>query len=344
MAKITIKDIAEKCSVSISTVSRAINNQSDISEKTREKILNTIKELNYIPNVNARKLKIKNSNAIGVLIKGLSNPFFLPMFSIIEKKINSNGYKFFFHKIEENENEIEAAIKLESQENLKGIIFLGGFYLQDEEKLQKLSVPFVISTILNKDIPLEHCASIGLDDYQESMKIIDYLISLGHKKIAFIGARKDDKSIGMMRLNGYIDALKKHDLEVNKNLIITTEKKENPYTFEYGYKKMSDLIKNKDDFTAIYLISDSMAIGAMKKLVELGYNVPEDYSIVGFDGLDINKYLTPSITTIVQPVRKIAESACDLLFELIRNNNKNKKKIIKYEGDLWIGETTKKII
>lgn len=342
MARITIKDVAKKCNVSTSTVSRAINNQNDINLETRDMILKTVKDLNYIPNTNARNLKIKESNAIGVLIKGLSNPFFLPMFTVLEKNINENGYKFFFHKIEENDDEIDVALKLVSEEKLKGIVFLGGFYLQDKNKLEKLKVPFVISTILNKDIKISNGGYVGVDDYMESKRMTKYLISLGHKKIAFIGARDDDISIGMLRLRGYLDALKENNIEINKNIIITTKKKIDPYRYEYGYLKSKTLFEKSRDFTAIFCISDSIAIGAIKRLEEMGYRSPDDFSVTGFDGLEINKYLTPSITTIHQPVEKIAKSACNLLFDMIKNEEQ-KKRIIKYEGDLWIGQTTRKI-
>ncbi|TRW28581.1 LacI family transcriptional regulator [Criibacterium bergeronii] len=342
MSKITIRDVAKKCNVSVSTVSRAINNQDDINPETKNKILSAIDELGYIPNSNARSLKITESNVIAVLIKGLSNPFYLPMFSIIESKINSNGYTFSFYKIEENEDEISVALKLINEEKLKGIIFLGGFFVQNEEKLKKIKVPFVISTILNKDIIMPNCAFIGVDDFEESKKIVNYLISLGHKKIAFVGSRKDDKSIGMLRKNGYIAALKDNKLPVVDNLIFFADKNVNPYNFEYGYDIIENILKINKDFTAIYAISDSIAIGITKKLLEIGYKIPDNFSIVGFDGLRINRFITPSITTIKQPIEEIASSACDVLFDMIQNGN-NKQKIIKFDGELWVGQTTRKI-
>lgn len=344
-SKITIKDIAKICKVSVSTVSRAINNKGDINEDTKKMIIDTIEKLGYKPNSNARKLKIKQSETIAVLIKGISNPFFLPMFSIIEREINQKGYKFFLHKVEENDDEVEVALKLIEEEKPKGIIFLGGFYVQDKSRLQKVKVPFVITTIINEDILLDNSAYVGIDDYLESKKITNYLISLGHRKIAFIGARKDDNSIGMLRLQGYEAAHRENNIHIDYDIVITVKGSVNPYNSKYGYEMASRLIYSKSEFSAIYCVSDTIAIGAIKKLIEKGYKIPQDISVSGFDGLEINRYLNPTITTIKQPVKEIALCACYELFSIIKNEKKiSKGKIIKFKGELWSGETTKKII
>lgn len=337
---ITIKDVAKKCNVSVSTVSRAINNHPEINCETRQKILEQIKILGYVPNSNARNLKITITNTIAVIIKGISNPFFTNMIKFFESEITKRGYSFLLHKAEDAENELDVALKLVNDEKLKGIIFLGGFIVHDKKELEKLGVPFVMTTIINQNIIIENSVYLGVDDLVESEKLTDYLVYLGHKDILILGARSDDMSISLLRIQGYKNSLKKHNLSEHE-LIITTDKHDDPYTYKYGYEMAGRILEQQLPFTAVYCISDTMAIGFMKKMSENNLFAPDDYSLVGFDGLEINDYITPSITTISQPVMEMSLRACDELFNMI--DKKTYEKVITFEGMLKIGHTTKAI-
>lgn len=341
MARITIKDVAKSCGVSVSTVSRAINDHDEISVETRERILKVIDEMGYVPNSNARNLKIVTSNVVAVVIKGIGNPFFQPMIEFFEQEINKNGYSFLLYKVEEQEDEIDIALKLVNDNKLKAIIFLGAFLFHDKSRLAKIGIPFVITTIVNKEVIAKDSAYVGINDVEESKKIVEYLISLGHTKIGVIGPRKNDKSIGMLRIKGYKKALKENGIKIDEDLIITTSENENPYTYQYGYEKVEKLIKEGDKCTAIFCLSDAIAIGAIKKMTQLGLKVPEDYSVVGFDGIEINSYLPKTITTIRQPVEDIAKGTCKQLFKIM--DGKKFSKISTFDGELWVGETTRKI-
>ena len=146
MEQITIKEIAKICGVGVSTVSRAINNHPDINPETKKKILDTITEYQYIPNNSARNLKRSESNTIAVLAKGISNPLFGAMVQMLERDILGKQYLFVLQQVDEEENEIEAAIRLEKEKRLKGIIFLGGASHPREDLLHQLTVPYVICT------------------------------------------------------------------------------------------------------------------------------------------------------------------------------------------------------
>ncbi|EHL16764.1 LacI family DNA-binding transcriptional regulator [Peptoanaerobacter stomatis] len=341
MSKITIRDVAKQCNVSVSTVSRAINNHPEINQRTRNIILKKIKELGYTPNSNARNLKRLETNTIAVLIKGIGNLFFQPMFKVLENEITKNGYSFLLYKVEEQDNEIDVALKLSQDIKPKGIIFLGGCFMDEDKKiLEEIGIPFVVTAIVSKNMSIKNSACVGVDDFLESKKMVNYLLSLGHKKIAIIGSRYDDASIGMLRVNGYKQALTENNISIDENLIFTTTKNEDPYTFEYGYKTIDILLDKKLDFSAIYCVSDAIAIGVLKRLREKGIKSPRDYSVVGFDGLEINDYLNPTITTIKQPVENMALTACNVLFNII--SGKPYKKVVTFEGELFVGQTTDK--
>lgn len=341
----TIKDIAKKCGVAVSTVSRAINNHPDINPETKEMILNVIRECNYIPNNSARNLKRSNAKAIAVLIKGITNPFFSDMIEIIERETQKKKYSFILQRVEEHENELNVAIELVKEKRLKGIIFLGGIISHSSEKLKLLNVPFVLSTsgIAKEAGGQEEPAwsSVSVDDFAESYKMVDYLCKSGHKQIAIITACQGDESIGGLRYAGYLKALEDNRIAVNRDIIMHMDAKEDKYSMETGYRLMKRLLERENEFTAVYAIADSLAIGACRAISEAGKHIPEDYSVAGFDGIEIGSYYTPTLTTIRQPVEEIAKATIDILFNIIRKDGKHRQEIL--QGELLVRESTKKI-
>ena len=319
MEQLTIKEIAKLCGVGVSTVSRAINNHPDINEETKTKVLETIREYNYYPNNSARNLKRAASSTIAVLIKGIGNPFFGAMIEVLEREIIRKRYSFVLQQVEEDEDEIEAAIRLEKEKRLKGIIFLGGLSRHNPELFKLMKVPYVIATVDPK-FPehLEGGAVVSIRDEEESCRIVDYLIGKGHKKIAVLAATKEDTSIGRIRLDGYKKALKDHSLPFDEKLVCYTPKEKEVYTISNGYEMASRLLAGKEQFTCIYAISDTLAIGACKAIFDAGKKIPEDISVAGFDGLEIAHYYQPSVTTVCQPREEMASSCVKILFDLIK--------------------------
>ncbi|MEG1424800.1 MAG: LacI family DNA-binding transcriptional regulator [Terrisporobacter sp.] len=339
MKTITIKDIAQKCGVGVSTVSRAINNHPDISEETKTMIMEVIKEHNFIPNNSARNLKRLDTRTIAVLIKDIDNPFFQKMIKVFEEEIQNRKYIFILQRIDSNQDEIEVALELIKEKRLKAIVFLGGNFSHQEGKLQELTVPFVLSTIAMTDnIDKHFYSSVSIDDVNESYKVVDYLCNSGHNKIAILAGYSWDESISKLRIEGYCKALNKHEISINNNLIRYTPKNRDSHTMENGYQLAKELLESKEEFTAIYAISDSMAIGACKAILDCGKSIPEDYSIVGFDGLDITNYYNPSITTIRQPVEDMAKETTNILFDLINKKITNQHKI--FGGELIIRQSS----
>lgn len=345
----TIKDIAKACGVGVSTVSRAINNHPDINPETKQMILDVIKEHNYIPNNSARNLKRTKSKSVAVLIKGISNPFFSRMIEIIEHETQRKKYTFVLQRVEENEDELNVALQLAKEKKLKGIIFLGGMITHSEEKIRQLDVPFVLSTSgylagKGKDGKWNGNASwsfVTVDDYGESYKIVNYLCSLGHKRIAILAADIEDDSIGKLRYEGYKQALRDNGIEPCGELECHMDERVDNYSMQTGYRLMNKLLSSNKDFTAVYAIADSLAIGACRAIVENNKKIPEDYSVAGFDGLETGEFYNPSLTTIRQPVEKIAKETVELLFQIMQKGGSNRQIVLP--GELVIRESTREV-
>lgn len=339
----TIKDIARICGVGVSTVSRAINNHPDINRATKEKIMNTIKEYGYVPNNSARNLKLVDTKAIAVLVKGISNPFFTVMIKVIESECQKKHYSMELIHVEHNEDEVDVAQKVVKEKRLRGIIFLGGYFTHSEDKLQKLKVPFVFSTVgtaLPENINKDTYSHLSVDDRRESEKMVDYLISLGHRKIAIIVAEPNDESIGKLRLEGYYDALKKNGIEIDESLIYQTDDEHGHFSMENGYLTAKRMLDDGHKFSAVYAVADALAIGALRAIYEAGFKVPDDISVAGFDGIDMGNFSIPSLTTMSQPIEKMAKDTSRLLFDII--SGKKSHQHITYEAKLVVKESTKR--
>ncbi len=339
----TIKDIAKICGVGVSTVSRAINNHPDINPETKEKIMNAIKEYGYVPNNSARNLKRVDAKAIAVLVKGISNPFFANMIKVIEKECKKKHYSMELSHIETDEDEVDAALKVVKEKRLRGIIFLGGLFSHSDEKLRKLNVPFVFSTAgsIPENISKNQYSNIGVDDRKESARMVDYLIGLGHEKIAMVVAEADEESIGKLRLEGYFESLQAHNIAINPKLVFQTSDDIGHFSMENGYLTTKKLIESGEEFTAVYAVADALAIGAIRALLEAGLRVPDDVSVAGYDGIDVSGYISPSLTTIRQPVEEMAKDTVKLLFDIIAGKKDHQH--ITYDGELLVRESTKEI-
>ncbi|MBQ7613872.1 MAG: LacI family DNA-binding transcriptional regulator [Butyrivibrio sp.] len=342
MAEITIVEIAKRCGVGVSTVSRAINNHSDINPETKKRIMDVIRETGYIPNNSARNLKRTDAKCIAVLVKGITNTFFAPMIEVVEQEVEERKYALVMRHVEAYEDELDVALELEKEKRLRGIIFLGGSARHSADKIKQLKVPVVFATIgsdISDDLSRNEYSTASVDDEKESFKMVEYLIGLGHRKIAIMTEGSDTPSVVSKRLEGYYDALKMHGIEVNEKLIRLVDKR--IYTLQNGYKTTMDLIESGEEFTALYCISDVLAVGALRAFADAGLKVPEDVSVAGFDGQELSEYCVPRLTTIRQPAKEISKEAVKLLFDIIDKESEHKH--IVFPGELIKGESAKEI-
>ncbi|RKD27511.1 transcriptional regulator, LacI family [Caminicella sporogenes DSM 14501] len=339
MKNLNIKDIARIAGVGASTVSRVLNNRPDVNEETRKKILKIIEEYNYIPNNSARNLKRNESKNIGVIVKGIYNPFFAKIIKAIEEKIDEQGFTMILHYNDKDSSDIEAAIELIKEKRLKGLICLGGdFENIDERQIKSLKTPIVIaSTNVSKNINKELISSVSIEDEKAAYKAVDYLCKLGHKKIAIISTGESDRSVGNLRIKGYKKALDDNKIKCREEFLEVGQ-----YTFKSGYDAMNRLLDKNLELTAVFVTSDIMAIGASKAILSRGMKIPDDISIIGFDGLDYTEYFHPSITTIKQPQEDIGYKSIEILLDIIKHKKGHKHVIL--ETKLLERESCKKII
>ena len=343
MAEITIKDIARICGVGVSTVSRAINNHPDINPKTRKQIQQVIAEYGYIPNNSARNLKRTESNSVAILTKGITNPLFNRMIKVFDEKLRRHRMTMILQHVDFAEDEVAVALELIKEKRLKGIIFLGFNYLHPEGEIDKISVPFVLSTVgmIAEDPNLNKYSHVTVDDRKESYKATQYLIEMGHKEIAVILAEEESSSVGKLRRDGYFQALQDNGIMLNPNLICTVSNEMEHYSMANGYMTAKKLLESGEKFSAIYATSDIFAVGVYRALMEAGLRVPEDVSVMGYDGIELGDYLYPKLTTIAQPVEELALATFELLYDLMDEQCANQTLV--FEGKLYEKESVKNL-
>ncbi|MDN3674865.1 LacI family DNA-binding transcriptional regulator [Flavobacterium branchiarum] len=307
-AKATLKQIAKELNVSVSTVSKALNDSPEISEQTKIKIKEYAKLKNYKPNVIGLNLKNRKTKTIGVIIPNILNSFFAKVFSGIEKVADKKGYNVITCISNESlEKEIHT---LEMLSN--GTI--DGFILSVSEEAQKLQEYNHFKEIINDGTPIVmfdriaegvECDKVIVDDFDSALNSTQHLINLGCKNIALISS-VDNLSVGKLRADGYLKALADNNIPVNENIILRTDSEEDMKS------KIDAIFDNKID--AIFALDENDSVAALRVSLKKGYRVPEDISIIGFaDGILASRRLSPSLTTISQHGIEIGEVAAKRL-------------------------------
>ncbi len=336
----TIKDVAEYSGVSITTISRVLNNHPDVREELRAKVWKAIEELHYVPNASARDLGKTQTDTIGVVVRGVGNPFLNSVLHSIEKAVSKADYAMVMHQINSGEDELSEGASLVRSKRLKGLIFLGGRFVYSPEQIATLGVPFVCCTYTNSFGSLDKKAysSVYIDDYDEAYRAVKKLTDLGHKKIAVLLGTTSDRSISELRFKGYCDALANAGLSVDNDLIIEAKS----FNMDDAFKATEKFLQQNKEFTAIFSIADAMGIAAMKALHNSGLKIPQDCSIISIDGIEVSKYTIPTLTTLVQPSKQMGTHAVEILLNVL--NGKGKSCQLKVDTSLREGGTLAKPI
>lgn len=334
-----IKDIAKIAGVGVSTVSRVLNNHPDVKDETRERILKIIKDSNYVPNNSARILKQNNTKNIGVLVKGVFNPFFSEMINIIGNEIHELGYTMILQQNDYTfDGDMDTLLGFIKEKRLQGVICLGGNFIDiKEDSFDSINAPIVLTSVNTiSDLGKDKYSSIGIDNKKSAYDATKYLINLGHKNLAIMLGEKDDLGIGWWRLKGFKKALEEHNYDFTGESVLIGN-----YEVESAYAETKNLLRNKTDVSAIFVISDMMAIGVARAVIDSGLKIGDDISIIGFDGMDISEFYNPSITTVKQPKELMATMSINHLFDLI--NKKQEHKHILLDTELVRRESSKEV-
>ncbi len=314
---ITIKDVAKKAGVSRACVSKYLNNVPYVSEKTKRKIANAIKVLDYIPNIMARNLTRKKSNVITLIIEDITNPFFPEIVEGVESLADSLGYRILLINLKnKNEKAIDNYFKYILEYRADGILSTSGNISQKYlDSFQTKMYPIVLISVI---IPNTDLDCVIIDNYQGAHLMTKYLISLNHKRIAHITGdlnMQDAKD----RFSGYKAALKDADITIKKEY---TEKSD--YSEKGGYSAAKRLISLKERPTAIFCANDYTAFGAINLINGAGLEVPGDISVAGFGNIHFSGLSFVNLTTVDEPKMQLGEIALKILIDRI--NSKEEKK------------------
>jgi LacI family transcriptional regulator len=303
----TIYDVARLAGVSTATVSRALNGTGQIAGGTRAAIDAAVEQLGYQPNRVARSLVTKSTQTIALLLPDITNPFYAALVSGIQHRALESGHTMLLCTTEGDPEREEQYLTLLRSKQVDGVL-VDGLVLPPDRiaRFVREGLPIVC---LDRDIASESVPLVQVDNRMGAMLATRHLIELGHKRIAHV-AGAPQLRISDDRIQGYRDAHHAVGIEAGRELLAVGS-----FTEEGGYEATRELLASTD-FTAIFAANDLSAIGVLSALAEGGRRVPADVSVVGFDNLRLSRFTTPSLTTVHQPAREIAEHATRLLLEL----------------------------
>lgn len=325
----TIQEVAKKAGVSVATVSRVINHPERVAVKTRERVEKTIEQLNYEPSILGRNLRKSESRLILVLIPSIANPFYTEIINGIEDTVIKHGYNILLCQTESNPKRAMIYFNLIRNRMADGIISMDPTV--DINHLNKL----------NETYPIIQCSEydengtisyVTIDSELAAYEAVNYLIGIGHEKIAFINS--DEKYLyARQRRDGYERAFRENNLPVNEDLMYYAQ----GIGFELGENVVRDILNRADRPTAIFAVSDILAVGALREFSLNNVRVPEDIALVGFDKINLSSMTYPTLTTIAQPMY---EMGCISAQMIINKINGKKVENVILEHKLVVREST----
>lgn len=324
-----IKDVARLANVSITTVSRVINNSSQIKPETRERVLDAIQKLNFRPNKLAQSLGSGSFQSIGVVAtrtsyQAFGNPYFSMVLQAIGEAAEQKNYEIIFCSTSDESRELEKCMSMIESKVVQGLLLLGS-RIHDRlvEELSRIGFPFVlVGRVIDEELS-KSIYSVDTDSLKDCREAVDYLIGLGHKRIGCIHAPLK-YVVSKDRLDGYIEAHKRAMLPVDYSLIV-----DGGYSSDHAYQAAMKLLQNPNPPTAIFATDDMKAIGAYKAMMELGIKIPDQISLIGHNNYEISQFITPSLTTIDVPIYDLGSTSAGVLFDLIEGKTPPKRSILE---------------
>lgn len=333
MKRVTIKDIAEHLTLSVSTVSRALIDDKNIRRETKEKILETAKKLGYKPNPVATNLKYGRTNTVGVIVPEMITPFASQVIEGIQKVLYPKGLKVIIAQSGENpETERENLLMME-RFMVDGIIICLSHHTQNKEeyvRLQKEGTPMVFYDRIPDGLEV---SKVVVDDYLKSFFMVEHLIRIGRKQIAHLQGPSYVFN-STERAKGYKDALEKFRIPFDPALVVKTG-----MTIEDGKQAAVQLLEGGMPFDAIFAFTDTLAIGAMNYLQGRSIKIPEEVAVASFSGTVLSTIVTPQLTTVEQPLVEMGETAARMMLEKI-NNPETKNRTVVLDADIRLRAST----
>jgi LacI family transcriptional regulator len=335
----TIKDVAEKAGVSTATVSLVIHNHKRISSETRKKVLKVIKQLNYFPSRSAQGLVSKKTGNIGFILTEdhflKTEPFYTMIFLGTEFATRETNYYVLLTTVNSDYMNDEPLPRFIEENSVDGIIIAGKVPANLIDRITPYEIPIVFVDYFppSGDYPV-----IMVDNVKGGMLATQHLIDLGHQKIGFVGGDLNHPSISD-RLYGYRKALRQNSIDVIDNYVSTEEQNT---TKQAGYSAAEKLFTKDPNLTAVFACNDAMALGVLQYLKDHNYKVPEDISLIGFDDIESDLLLNPTLSSIKVPKVELGMEAMKLIVNVVENNDLSPRKML-IPVELVIRESTRKI-
>jgi len=328
---VTMRDVAQKAGVSIKTVSRVVNNQGEIADATRQRVLKVISELGYRPNLVARGLVTQRTNTVGLVIPDITNPFFPEVARGVQDLAQAKNYNVFICNTDENPQEDLKTLHSLAAQAVDGIIIFSS--LVTDENLNTFANSYRPIVTINRRFSRAGVSHVDVDNYRGAKLAVAHLIERGHTNIGML-AGISPLPQEVRRVKGYYDTLAEHNLPLNKDWIVP-----GPPTMADGYQTAHKLLTEHPQITAFFAYNDLLALGALRACHDLGRSVPDDCAIVGFDDIQLASMVTPALTTVHYDKYNLGRQAMARLLEMI-DNQKQEFSTINIDVKLNVREST----
>ncbi|MDU0202914.1 MULTISPECIES: LacI family DNA-binding transcriptional regulator [Paenibacillus] len=329
-----IKDVAQKAGVSVTTVSRVLNGEKYVKDDLKAKVKRAIDELGYAPSHIARSLVRKKTNLIGVIVPDLTSSFYSTILSSIEETASLNDYNLLVCNIIEDTDKELKYLNVFHEMRVDGIIIMHEKLSEEIRNfIHKLDIPIIFSSVR----PVDHkFISVIIDDYEAAYDATKYLTELGHERIAFIGGDMRDVTSGQNRYVGYRNALKDQSVRIINDYIRFGD-----YKTQSGYDMMKELLACEPRPTALFAVSDDMAVGAMNCIHDHQLKVPDDISIIGFDGSQLTELVRPRLSSMEQPIQEMGKITVNTMIDIISNPGSSPREDLVLKHKLVVRDSCK---
>ena len=322
---ITIKDLAALSGYSLGTVSRVLNHQPNVSDTARETIMAVAREHGFTLNLNAKHLKQSRSNNLLVVVRGVQNELFAMVVEQLQLLARDGPYQIVVDYIDELANEVAEASRRVREIKPQGIFFLGASADHFRARFGEISLPAVLVTNSAAELGFENLSSVTTDDEAAACAAVGRLLELGHRRVGVIGGDREQSDTSRLRYAGCVRAFEERGLTFDPAWYRTAR-----YNFADGYEAMASLLREERSLTAVFAMSDAMAIGAARAIRDEGKTIPGDISLIGFDGLPICRYYQPRLATVLQDPRTMAVESYSILMAAIQKKGTAEHRRIPY--------------